>query len=117
MDKLTCPVCGEPTRVYMGNARKDRLCGKHADELKAGNIEIFELAPEDKLQYPAPVFIDVKTHAILNKNINSIPPSLYEKSIYWKANVKAEKSQNKSNSTPPLSKNRLRTGNLKAAAI
>lgn len=36
---LTCPICGEPTRVYMGNARKDRLCGKHADEFKAGKIE------------------------------------------------------------------------------
>ena len=38
-DKLVCPICGAPTRVYMGNARKDRLCGKHADELKAGKIE------------------------------------------------------------------------------
>lgn len=38
-EKLTCPICGEPTRVYMGNARKDRLCGKHADELKNGKIE------------------------------------------------------------------------------
>lgn len=36
--KLTCPICGEPTRVYMGNARKDRLCGKHADMLKAGEL-------------------------------------------------------------------------------
>ncbi len=35
---LKCPICGEPTRVYMGNARKDRLCGKHADMLKAGEI-------------------------------------------------------------------------------
>ena len=38
-EKFTCPICGEPTRVYMGNARKDRLCGKHADEFKAGKIE------------------------------------------------------------------------------
>lgn len=37
-NNLVCPICGQPTRVYMGNARKDRLCGKHADELKAGNI-------------------------------------------------------------------------------
>lgn len=37
-EKLICPVCGEPTRVYMGNARKDRLCGKHADMLKAGEL-------------------------------------------------------------------------------
>ena len=38
-EKPTCPICGEPTRVYMGHARKDRLCGKHADELKAGKLE------------------------------------------------------------------------------
>lgn len=37
-EKLTCPICGEPTRVYMGNARKDRLCGKHADMLKVGEL-------------------------------------------------------------------------------
>ena len=38
-NELKCPICGEPTRVYMGNARKDRLCGKHANMLKAGEIE------------------------------------------------------------------------------
>ena len=37
-EKFVCPICGEPTRVYMGNARKDRLCGKHADMLKAGEL-------------------------------------------------------------------------------
>lgn len=35
---LICPICGAPTRIYMGNARKDRLCAIHADELKAGKI-------------------------------------------------------------------------------
>ena len=39
---LICPICGEATRVYMGNARKDRLCGKHADMLKKGEIELCE---------------------------------------------------------------------------
>lgn len=33
-----CPICGAPTRVYMGNARKDHLCGKHADMLKKGEL-------------------------------------------------------------------------------
>lgn len=37
-EKLVCPICGAPTRIYMGNARKDRLCAKHAEELKAGKI-------------------------------------------------------------------------------
>ncbi|MBE6536887.1 MAG: hypothetical protein E7673_02930 [Ruminococcaceae bacterium] len=41
-ENLVCPICGEPTRVYMGNARKDRLCGKHADALKAGELIIDE---------------------------------------------------------------------------
>ena len=39
MEKLKCPICGEPTSVYMGNARKDRLCRKHGKELKEGLIE------------------------------------------------------------------------------
>lgn len=37
-ENLVCPICGEATRVYMGNARKDRLCGKHADMLKVGEL-------------------------------------------------------------------------------
>lgn len=37
--ELVCPICGKPTRVYMGNARKDRLCAVHADMLKNGEIE------------------------------------------------------------------------------
>ena len=41
-EKLVCPICGEPTRVYMGKARRDRLCAQHADELKAGVIAFCE---------------------------------------------------------------------------
>lgn len=36
---LICPICGEPTSVYMGNARKDHLCRTHAKELKDGLLE------------------------------------------------------------------------------
>lgn len=36
--ELVCPICGKPTRIYMGNARKDGLCAKHADELKSGKL-------------------------------------------------------------------------------
>ena len=39
MEELKCPICGEPTLIYMGNARKDRLCRKHAKDLKDGLIE------------------------------------------------------------------------------
>lgn len=37
-DKLLCPVCGEITSSYMGNYRKDRLCKKHAADLKNGKL-------------------------------------------------------------------------------
>lgn len=57
-EKLECPICGEATRVYMGNARRDKLCGKHADLLKSG--EIYQ--NEDGL------FMDKKTNRILNKD-------------------------------------------------
>ena len=53
--ELVCPICGEPTRVYMGNARKDRLCGKHADMLKAGELVLDE---EGK---PITKYQDIKT--------------------------------------------------------
>ena len=56
--KLVCPICGQPTRVYMGNARKDLLCGKHADELKAGKIIINDKG----------LFVDKETGKILNKD-------------------------------------------------
>lgn len=60
-DKYVCPICGAPTRVYMGNARKDHLCGKHADELKAGTI----------LEKESGVFVDAKTGVVLNKGASA----------------------------------------------
>ena len=58
MEELKCPICGESTRVYMGNARKDKLCGKHADMLKNGEIALNENG----------LFVDKKTNKILNKD-------------------------------------------------
>lgn len=37
-NELICPICGKPTNVYMGNARKDKLCREHAKALKEGLI-------------------------------------------------------------------------------
>lgn len=37
-EELICPICGEPTSIYMGNARKDRLCRKHGKMANAGEI-------------------------------------------------------------------------------
>lgn len=34
--KLNCPICGKPTSVWYGNARKDKLCKEHARQLKEG---------------------------------------------------------------------------------
>lgn len=56
-NELQCPICGEPTRIWYGNARTDRLCGKHADMLKNGEILIDEKGN----------FIEAKTHKILNQ--------------------------------------------------
>lgn len=39
-EKLVCPICGEPTNVYMGNARKDRLCYKHGKMANKGEIAL-----------------------------------------------------------------------------
>ena len=38
-ENLTCPICGNPTSIWYGNARKDRLCREHAQQLKEGSIE------------------------------------------------------------------------------
>ena len=57
-EELKCPICGQPTRVYMGKARKDRLCAKHADELKNGRIIINDNG----------LFVEPKTGKILNKD-------------------------------------------------
>jgi len=61
-DNLICPICGMPTRSYMGHARKDRLCGTHADQLKSGAIEI----NKDGL------FCDSKTKKILNSSSTQV---------------------------------------------
>ena len=38
-DELKCPICGNPTYIYFGNPRKDRLCQKHGKELHDGLVE------------------------------------------------------------------------------
>ena len=49
-NEMICPICGDPTNVYMGKARKDRLCRKHGMMKNAGEIaenedgEYFELS-------------------------------------------------------------------------
>lgn len=36
--ELKCPICEEPTNVYMGKARKDGLCRKHGMQANKGEI-------------------------------------------------------------------------------
>ena len=54
--ELVCPICGEPTNVYMGKARKDGLCRKHGMMKNAGEIEEKE----------GGIFVEVATGKILN---------------------------------------------------
>ena len=61
MEELKCPICGGQTRVYMGHARKDKLCGKHADMLKNGEIVLNEEG----------LFVEKNTNKVLNKNYKS----------------------------------------------
>jgi len=70
-EKTICPICGEQTRTYMGNARKDKLCGKHADELKKGNIIVNEVGQ----------FVDSKTKKILNSDYKDTPHNTINQSI------------------------------------
>lgn len=81
---LICPICGEPTRVYMGNARKDRLCGKHADMLKAGEIITDEMFGS---------FIDAKTKKILNKNFYQQNDKKIQSKVAEKETPKEELSE------------------------
>lgn len=78
-NEMKCPICGEPTNVYMGKARKDKLCKKHGMKKNSGEIDINDEG----------FFIDVATGKILN------PPP--------KATKKVEKStQEAKNSTDEL---------------
>lgn len=76
---LICPICGEPTRVYMGNARKDRLCGKHADMLKREEIYMNKDG----------FYVDKKTKKILNQ-----PQSTTKENIMGKCIVCGEPTKN-----------------------
>ena len=38
-EEKKCPICGEPTNIYMGKARKDGLCRKHGMQANKGEIE------------------------------------------------------------------------------
>lgn len=73
-EEFNCPICGEPTFKFYGNYRKDKLCSKHATELKNGNIEIIdknEYLDEEEilLNDNINIYIDSKTYKILNETI------------------------------------------------
>lgn len=38
-EQLRCPICGEPTNVYFGKARKDGLCYKHGKLENNGELK------------------------------------------------------------------------------
>ncbi|MDD4815525.1 MAG: hypothetical protein PHQ62_00075 [Clostridia bacterium] len=70
-EKFVCPICGETTSSFMGNARKDRLCRKHADLLKLGKIYL------DKNN----LFRDSSTDKILNNETENTPNKIEENQI------------------------------------
>ena len=38
MSEKTCPICGKPTNIYMGHARKDGLCREHGKLANTGEL-------------------------------------------------------------------------------
>ena len=66
---LVCPICGEPTNVYMGKARRDRLCKKHGKRRNDGLIDV----NADGL------FVEIATGTILNpSNVEKKPEPVKE---------------------------------------
>ena len=67
-EDLKCPICGEPTSVYMGNARKDRLCRKHGMMKNAGEISVSDEG----------LFVEVATGNVLNPSKTEKSPTKKE---------------------------------------
>lgn len=74
---LVCPICGEPTSVYMGNARKDRLCKKHG---KMRNDKLIDVNDDG-------LFVEIATGMILN------PPAEAPKKVEDTKQAKEEQPQ------------------------
>lgn len=83
-EKTFCPICGNPTRVWMGNARKDGLCPKHADMLKREEIYVNEKG----------LFVDSRSNKILNKEYAS-KDSVQHKDDYYNKYVENKSHNNK----------------------
>ena len=70
MDKFfVCPICGDISSSYMGKYRKDRLCKKHAIDLKNGIIEVAEIGLNEVDNVYRFVKIDKKQKETLNNEI------------------------------------------------
>lgn len=74
--KKVCPICGDPTYlVYGKHPRKDRLCKKHATDLKNGLIELVGIPNFDESNS---VFADPKSGEILNIDRSNIPVNFFQ---------------------------------------
>lgn len=72
-EEYKCPICGEPTLKFYGNYRKDKLCPKHASELKNGEIKVLDyhsyLKVDDDSSFSTlPVFIN-NNDKVLNQEL------------------------------------------------
>ncbi len=97
-NNFTCPICGEPTSIYMGNARKDRLCRQHAKELKEEKIEqcldCFTWHEKDKTCKCKIIKIPTKEwKKQFNKNIENLNSPQTDKTEPY-SNTETEKQKN-----------------------
>ena len=83
-----CPICGEPTSIYMGKARKDGLCKVHAKKLKNG--ELF-FNGEKYIENPIVKNIKNTTNEIKNKEeIRTIKNPFSKNTSNIEKNIKKE---------------------------
>ena len=70
-EKYKCPICGKPTFKYYSNYHKDKLCFKHATELKKGKIKILDQYECFGVMFhDTTIFIDSENDKVLNEFID-----------------------------------------------
>ena len=67
-EEFKCPICGESTFKFYGNYRKDKLCSKHATDLKNRKIEILDQFECFGIEFiDTPIFINSENDEVLNE--------------------------------------------------
>ena len=75
-EELKCPICGEPTNIYMGKARKDGLCRKHGMQANKGEIvqcnDCGKLCIRSGNAYIEKSRADLETEINVNNHVDSV---------------------------------------------